>query len=324
MIKPGSGAAPDSPALVTVIIPAWNASATIDATLDSARRQTHDALEILVVDDGSTDDTVSIAMAHAGADPRIRILRQSNAGVAAARNHGIAQSRGAFIAPLDADDLWAPTKTERQLARFAAGGARTGLVYCGYAVIDEADIVLRVVLPQPEGDVRMALCEHNFVGNGSGAMFRREALVGTSGYEPALRAADAQGCEDHLLYFRTALNWEFGVVKEPLLGYRMTRNSMSSDPFRMQRSHALCLAEFAADFPEGRTAMDRGQARFSRWLLGKAIEFGPWAQMPLFLGQAARHGIPPLPRAIASAFLRRWKARRLRRSTHPPRFPLPG
>jgi glycosyltransferase involved in cell wall biosynthesis len=76
------------PCLVSVVIPAHNASATIDETLRSLRSQSHELLEIVVVDDGSTDNTVVVAQKHADQDPRIRIIRQDNAGVAAARNRG--------------------------------------------------------------------------------------------------------------------------------------------------------------------------------------------------------------------------------------------
>src|SRR5579863_7666011 len=93
--------------LVTVVIPAYNAAHTIDETLRSARYQTHRNLEILVVDDGSKDATPEVVARHAVIDARIRLIVQENAGVAAARNRGIAEAKSDLIAPLDADDLWA-------------------------------------------------------------------------------------------------------------------------------------------------------------------------------------------------------------------------
>src|SRR5438045_2856629 len=94
--------------LVTVIVPAYNAGVTIGATLDSIRAQTHTNLEVLVIDDGSTDATAKIVQRHASVDPRIRLIRQSNEGVAAPRNRGIAEARGEYLAPIDADALWRP------------------------------------------------------------------------------------------------------------------------------------------------------------------------------------------------------------------------
>src|SRR5260221_13860612 len=89
--------------LVSVIIPAYNAQATLDETLNSVRSQTHRNLEIVVVDDGSTDDTAIVAQRHSAVDSRVHIIRQDNAGVAAARNAGIAATSGRYVAPIDAD-----------------------------------------------------------------------------------------------------------------------------------------------------------------------------------------------------------------------------
>lgn len=291
-------------ALVSVIVPAWNAAATIDATLRSIRAQTHRPLEIIVVDDGSTDATAAIAEQHAAVDVRVRVLRQENAGVAAARNLGIAASHGAFVAPVDADDLWAATKIERQIARFAQGDDRIGLVYCGYAVIDADDRILRTVLPMTEGDVRAAIVEANFVGNGSGALFRRAALDGCGGYDATLRARGAQGCEDHMIYFRVALDWAFGVVPEALLGYRLLPGAMSRDPARMLRSHEMCLAEFAAAWPDGAAAIARGRRVYRRWMLERVVAFGPWSALPGCLAQVARDSLVEAARGLATGLVR--------------------
>ena len=122
--------------LVSAIVPAFNAEKTLSETLDSIRAQTHPKLEIIVVDDGSTDSTPAIVRAHQSADPRIRLVQQENAGVASARNAAAAEARGAFLAPIDADDLWHPVKIERQLAQFAEGAADVGVVYSWFALLD--------------------------------------------------------------------------------------------------------------------------------------------------------------------------------------------
>src|SRR5262245_57856494 len=96
--------------VVSVVVPAFNAGATLDQTLRSVRAQTYTHLEVIVVDDGSKDATAEIALAHAKSDARIRLVRQANGGVASARNAGIREARAALVAPIDADDLWAPTK----------------------------------------------------------------------------------------------------------------------------------------------------------------------------------------------------------------------
>ena len=102
--------------LVSVIIPAFNAARFLERTIISAQNQTHRNLEIIVVEDGSTDGTQHVAAAMADSDPRIKVIEKSNGGVASARNVGLAQARGEYVAFLDADDLWHPSKIELQIA----------------------------------------------------------------------------------------------------------------------------------------------------------------------------------------------------------------
>src|SRR5258705_9340291 len=120
----------DNGPLVSVILPVRDGESFIGDTLESALGQTYRNLEVVVVDDGSRDRTRAVVEAWAERDSRVRIFVQANAGVAAARNKAIAAARGEFIAPLDADDLWDPTKIERQVQRMNGTGETTGFVYC--------------------------------------------------------------------------------------------------------------------------------------------------------------------------------------------------
>lgn len=117
--------------LISVLIPVYNAARFLGAALDSVRAQGRDDLEIIVVDDGSTDDPARVLAEY----PEVRYLRQENAGPAAARNRALAEARGAFIAFLDADDVFPAEKLTRQLAVFASEPAvdiAVGLVYYWY------------------------------------------------------------------------------------------------------------------------------------------------------------------------------------------------
>jgi glycosyltransferase involved in cell wall biosynthesis len=102
--------------LVSVVIPTYNRAYCIAATVDSVLAQTHRNVEVLVVDDGSTDGTLELLARTYAAEPRVRALSQPNGGVCAARNHGLREARGEFVALLDSDDLWLPWKLEAQLA----------------------------------------------------------------------------------------------------------------------------------------------------------------------------------------------------------------
>jgi hypothetical protein len=236
---------------VSVVIPAYNAQATLGETLDSVRRQSWRALEIVVVDDGSTDGTGEVARAHAAEDDRVRLLRVVNSGVAAARNAGIAASRGAFVAPVDADDLWHPEKIARQMAVMQRDGG-IGYVYTFFRRIDpQGD-----VLPSGgegtliEGAAYLRSLLYNFVGNGSSLLIRRAALDEAGGYDPDLRRRGVQGCEDYLLQILIARTWRVGCVPEYLTGYRIAPEAMSADRGRMARSKFAMLEIAARRFPE--------------------------------------------------------------------------
>ncbi|MER8826728.1 glycosyltransferase [Mesorhizobium sp. M0938] len=258
--------------LVSVIIPAHNAQDTIDETLRSVRSQSYPALEIIVVDDGSRDETAAIARCHAEIDPRVRLIEQANAGVAAARNTGWRAARSDLIAFVDADDLWAPTKIERQLAVLDRTDEKVGLVYCWYLVIDAQSMITdRQHRPNWRGDVLERLFHGNFVGNGSAALVRRQALIDADGFESRLREAGAQGCEDILFYCRVAERYHFEVVEEPLIGYRYLPGNMSSDMTRMLRSWMLVVDEMLGRHPGAAPTLRKGLHFYSAWLIERAL-----------------------------------------------------
>ncbi len=237
--------------LVTVVIPAYNASRTIAATLDSVVAQTYNNLEILVVDDGSTDSTEKIVLAYRDRDPRIALLKQANSGVAAARNSGIKAAHGDYIAPIDADDIWHPTKIEKQMTVMLAGGSDLALVYSLHRRIDAKDGVLYT---SPFYDCHgWVLCQHlytNFVGNGSSPLFLKRVALEVGGYDSRLKAWGAEGCEDWLFQLQIATRYRFGCMPEYLVGYRQLRQQMSSDGKRMFNSYKVALQLICAERPQ--------------------------------------------------------------------------
>ena len=125
--------------LISVVVPAWRAEKTLAAALDSVLAQTWREIEVLVVDDASPDGTLALAESYAARDPRVRVIAQKeNGGVSRARNRGVREARGEWIAFLDSDDLWMPEKLERQMA-LAAQHPEAGLFFTGSAFISEDD-----------------------------------------------------------------------------------------------------------------------------------------------------------------------------------------
>ncbi len=129
--------------LVSVITPTFNRAYCLGRTLDSALAQTHAALEVLVIDDGSTDGTRKLVLGRYGGDGRVRYAHQPNAGVAAARNHGLRLARGEFVAFLDSDDVWKPWKLEAQLACLRCL-PHAGMIWSDMEAVDDAG---RLVAP---------------------------------------------------------------------------------------------------------------------------------------------------------------------------------
>jgi glycosyltransferase involved in cell wall biosynthesis len=276
--------------LVAVVIPAFNAERTIDETLISVRAQTYGNLEIIVVDDGSTDDTFLQVQPHAREDRRVSLIRQANAGVASARNRAIAESSADFISPIDADDLWTPTRIEKQMATMLQRGPRCGLVYTWQAILDETGrVISKRIRPDDEGYVLPRLISGNFVGGGSPTLMRRQAVLDAGGYDPSLRARNAEGCEDLKLYLRISERYEFAVVKEFLTGYRCMAGRMSNDLLQMQRSRDL-----VADYAEVTHPQYAELARDSRMYcrgssLKKALQLGSFSLLTALLLDLIEH-----------------------------------
>jgi glycosyltransferase involved in cell wall biosynthesis len=229
--------------LVSVVIPAYNAGDTVAETLESVCRQTYRNLQIIVVDDGSTDATAEIIERQARLDSRILLIRKENEGVAKARNTGIQASTGEYLAPVDSDDVWHPSKIEKQMAVMLAAPDPLGFVYCPHRVIDEAG---NVVSSSPLYDFEgFAFSRHilvNFVGNGSTPLFLKSAVVAAGGYDSALRSCGAEGCEDALLQMQVCRHYKVAVVPEYLVGYRRRAAGMSSNAKAMTRSQLLVIA----------------------------------------------------------------------------------
>jgi glycosyltransferase involved in cell wall biosynthesis len=220
--------------LVSAVIPAYNAALYLAATIASALDQTHPHVEVIVVDDGSTDDTPRIARGFSGP---VIYVSQKNAGQSAARNLGISVSRGEFIAFLDADDLWEPTKCTRQLEAFRRR-AEYSLVHTGRTVIDEHDRVLRSMdVPPPPEDGLVDLLKRNVITTSS-VMVRADRLEDTP------FADGIQGCEDWDLWLRLADAGPLGYVSEPLTRYRVHSSNISKRMPLMLRSMIGTLNRF--------------------------------------------------------------------------------
>lgn len=258
--------------VVSVIIAAFNAARWIGMSLESARSQTLREIEIIVVDDGSLDMTAEVVMEFAKRDSRIRLIRQENAGVGAARNAGIQTACGEFIAILDADDLWDPTKLDKQVRCIEQCGERTAMVYCWYKHVDEDGNEVGSHFPfSVEGEARQAIILRNFLGNSSVPLFRAGALRQAGLYLTREEQGGVQGCEDWDLSIRVAEAWEVGVVREVLVDYRQSGSCMSLDAVCMAASFRVVMDHARRRNPDLPTALFRwAEGHFQSYLGSKS------------------------------------------------------
>jgi len=239
---------PKDAELISVVVPAYNREASIARSIHSVLRQTWPHMEVIVIDDCSQDGTVAVV--EAIADPRVRIVRmERNGGPSVARNRGIAEASGRWVAFQDSDDEWLPDKLNQQMARIAEMGADCVAAYCGMAVegglSDSKDARLHVrYLPRSditrtEGDLREVLDSTSLVSTQM-LVARKDTLQAIDGFDEDLNAL-----EDWELSIRLAEQGPFAFVDRILVIQRFSPNSITADQRRRLHARARILAKHA-------------------------------------------------------------------------------
>jgi len=200
--------------MVSVVIPVYNCESFVGVAVESVLEQTYQPIECIVVDDGSTDGT---SLVLSGLGSRIRYVRQARRGAGACRNAGVRMARGEFLAFLDADDVWHPTKLERQM-ELALRRPELGLVYCGTEIVDERGRHIRSApAPEPADVLRKVLLdEPPWVGLNQTGLVPRWAFDAAGGYDDRVAVG-----EDADLTWRLAVLFPIGAVPEALAQYRL-------------------------------------------------------------------------------------------------------
>lgn len=220
----------------SIIVPAFNVAATIGETLTFLLAQTFDDYEIIVIDDGSTDDT-SVVVEPFCADHRVRLIHQRNRGLAGARNSGIAAARGEFIGFCDADDLWEAEKLAAHV-RHLTRTRRVGVSYSGSSLIDDNGDVLRTrQRPRLRNVSTQHILKRNPVGNGSAPVIRRAVFEQIAYRPPHETTRDwyfdetLRQSEDLECWLRIALttDWEFEGIPGLLTRYRISSGALSAN-----------------------------------------------------------------------------------------------
>jgi len=231
--------------LVSVIIPVYNGEKYIAEAVESVLGQTFEDYELIVVDDGSTDNTKYVLLSYGN---RLKYIYKPNGGCASARNAGIKEGKGKYFAFLDADDTWLPNKLEAQMNKFEVN-PEIGLVFCDHCVFNENGIVYDSVAKRRsiyEGMVFERLWQNNFVGI-SGVVVKRECLNKVGLFD---ESRDIDAVEDFNLLLRIARYYKFGFVNEVLFKYRLHGANMSLDFEKMYIQDFRNFEKVIETFPE--------------------------------------------------------------------------
>lgn len=211
--------------LVSAVIPTYNRARVVSEAIDSVLGQTYPHVEVIVVDDGSTDDTLEMLKSYGD---RIRLVSQENRGPAAARNRGVAASRGEIIAFLDSDDLWLPTKLERQVELLQKTPDSVPCCLCNitmrWSEKELQSFGIARLDPQLSEGIWLNVDEvlaTRFVLFNQGIAIRREVLEKLGGFDESLRLL-----EDHDLALRLSLEGPWAFIREPLVIWRETKGSL--------------------------------------------------------------------------------------------------
>ncbi|MDF0750461.1 glycosyltransferase [Marinobacter sp. 71-i] len=244
-------------ATVSVVTPTYNRARFLPDAVSSVLAQTYADLELIIVDDGSEDDTVKVLEPFL-ADGRVRYFYQENQGQSHARNLALEQARGDFIAFLDSDDMWAPEKLEKQLAVLRAN-PEVDIVHGDEAVIDEQGTVISIEnMKRYSGRITRYLLADNSVSITT-ALVRRRCFDEMGGFDTSVGVAD-----DYELWLRFSARYYYQYEPDIVASYRVMADQISSDKRRRFAANERIIREFLARYGQVLSPGDRrwGVARF--------------------------------------------------------------
>jgi glycosyltransferase involved in cell wall biosynthesis len=238
--------------VISVVIPAFNAAAFLGQAIDSVLAQSVGEIEVIVVDDGSTDGTAAIARSY---DSEVHYVYQTNRGMAGARNRGLQECRGDLVGLLDADDTWMPEKIRKQIDALSAS-PRARVCYTACLVTDRNLEPIAVELSPRKGSaLEDLLLMGNVVGSISSPLIERRLLAEVGGFNPGL-----SHCADWDLWVRLARKTEFICLPEPLVTYRQHGGNLSRHISILERDSFQVLHAAFAD-PETPAPLKARQRR---------------------------------------------------------------
>lgn len=209
---------------VSVIIPTYNRANYLNRTINSVLNQTFKDFELIIVDDGSTDNTKSLVREFSKNDSRIKYIWQENSGgPSKPLNNGIINSKGKYIAFLGSDDEFLPEKLEKQIKKFDSVEENVGLVYCGLRYVPENGKKSKIVVTELRGDLFNEILENSFIA-GIAPLVKSECFQKLGILDESLPSG-----EDWDMWIRISKNYKFDYVPEPLAIYHIHGKQISSN-----------------------------------------------------------------------------------------------
>ncbi|NJK38063.1 MAG: glycosyltransferase [Oscillatoriales cyanobacterium RM1_1_9] len=256
-------------AAISVIIPVYNGEKTIQETVQSVLNQTFSDIELIVINDGSTDFTLDCLKQIS--DERLKIFSYPNAGLSASRNRGIARSSGELIAFIDADDLWTADKLRSQWQVLQMNSDFT-VAYSWTDYINEySQFLRRGGRLSVQGNAYPYLLLNNILENGSSPLIRRHAFEEVGTFNESLKAA-----EDWEMWIRLAARYAFITVPQPQILYRVSSGSMSANVVRQEVETLKVIQQSFAQAPdEYQFLKSASLANFYKYLTFKALDGNP-------------------------------------------------
>lgn len=280
-----------TPPLVSAVVPVFNGERFLAQALDSGLRQTMDSVELIVVNDGSTDHTGEIAQEYVSRyGTRVVYVEQANAGLPSARNTAIRVAQGRYLALLDSDDVWLPEHLET-LVPVLEADARLALAHANIKFISSDSQDLWTPrgrwVSTPDSDAFRALFLRREHVSCPTVVCRRDVVVALGGFDPAFSHL---GCEDRDLWLRISAHHAIRYVHKTTACYRVHPTSMSRNLTRMRTARVLLIAKHAADPPgkrlrraamasvdveTGTVFLEQGERLKAAWFFGRGLLQSP-------------------------------------------------
>lgn len=233
----------DKTMLISIITPTYNREAFLPAAIESVLAQSYKEFELIIVDDGSTDNSRELINAYADKDPRVKYLYQENQRQSVARNYALSIAKGDFICFLDSDNYWPHDKLEKSLKAFEQH-PEADIVYGDCITIDEQGNELhRNNMRRYSGNIAALLLKDNFVSMNT-TMTRRKCFNEMGGMSGKRRVAD-----DYDLWLKFSARYRFQYIPEFLAYYRVMENQISSNKKLRFETNEKIILDFLAAFP---------------------------------------------------------------------------